>query len=109
MYLLYVDESGQHGGSHFVLSGVAVFERQTYWLAKELDQIQRDILPDTDDSIEFHASEIRAGRAEPWNTLDQKLLRELLDRVYDAIHESRVALFADSGAIRTLIPIESGH
>ena len=42
MYLLYSDESGtvsdpaQH---HFVLAGISLFERQTYWIASELDKI----------------------------------------------------------------------
>ena len=43
MYLLYLDESGNEKGAedrHFVLAGVAAFERQTYFLEQALDQIQ---------------------------------------------------------------------
>ena len=42
MYLLYVDESGtthDPNQQYFVLAGFCVFERQGYWVAKELDDI----------------------------------------------------------------------
>ena len=45
MYVLYLDESGTHDASgHFVVAGIAVFERQTQFLARELTQLQREIL-----------------------------------------------------------------
>jgi len=94
MYLLYVDESGQHGGRHFILAGVAVFERQTYWLANTLDQIQLRFLPSMKESIEYHASIIRVGQEAPWNTLKVDERRKLLDTVYDTIVEGQVVLFA---------------
>ncbi len=41
MYILYLDESGTHAKSkHFVLAGLAVFERETYFLAKALDDLE---------------------------------------------------------------------
>jgi hypothetical protein len=42
MYLLYVDESGSVPDPHqyfFVLAGVSLFERQTFWLNRELTAI----------------------------------------------------------------------
>lgn len=93
MYLLYLDESGTHGGNHFILAGIAVFERQTYWLAKELDRIQQQWLPDITEPIEFHASKIRAAKEEPWKRLSDEQRRQLLDEVYRVIVESKSVLF----------------
>lgn len=99
MYLLYVDESGQHGGDHFVLGGIAVFERQTYWIGEELDRIQSDFFagfPGIDGPIALHASDIRGSRSEPWVFLDQpgaSRRHELLDRVYEVIVQANCVLF----------------
>ena len=40
MYLLYLDDAGdvkKREDKHFILSGIAVFERQAHWLQAELD------------------------------------------------------------------------
>jgi hypothetical protein len=42
MYLLYADESGSISDPsqrHFVLAGVAVFEREPHWIEQELNEI----------------------------------------------------------------------
>jgi tetraacyldisaccharide-1-P 4'-kinase len=64
MYLLYVDESGNENDAndrYFVLAGIALFERQTFFLTKAVDDVQRAYFPDHQ-PIAFHASEIRSGR-----------------------------------------------
>jgi hypothetical protein len=64
MYILYLDESGNPddpGDQHFVLGGVAVFERVTFFLAAGLDEIQSRRFPAVQ-PIEFHAAAIRSGR-----------------------------------------------
>jgi len=93
MYLCYLDESGQHGGKYFVLAGVSVFERQTYWLTTELDRIQERFLPDLKEPVEFHAASIRGGKEPPWNTLSEEQRHNLLDSVYGAIREGDLHLF----------------
>jgi hypothetical protein len=48
VHLLYLDESGNEKGAanrHFVLAGAAIFERQTFYLAQQLDQIQAARFP----------------------------------------------------------------
>lgn len=95
MYLLYLDESGQHGGSHFVLAGLAVHETSTYWLAKRLDDLQRDFFPECDEPLEFHAAVIRAAQQKPWNQLREgNRHHRFLDRAYEEIVASQVTLFA---------------
>lgn len=64
MYLLYLDESGNEDDpkdKHFVLGGAAVFERTTFFLSQELDQIQTRHFPGIQ-PIPFHASNIRSGK-----------------------------------------------
>ena len=93
MYLLYLDESGQHGGGYFVLAGAAIFERQVYWVGGQVDKLQSQYLPGETSKVEFHATEIRAGRTAPWDRLDQKTRFALLDEVYDRIAASDLVLF----------------
>src|SRR5258705_154009 len=80
MYILYLDESGNENDPndrYFVLGGIALFERQTYFLAQGIDEVQRRHFPGHQ-PIAFHASEIRSGRRlwrkVPEATRDQVLL-----------------------------------
>lgn len=68
MYLLYADESGSTSDpkqQFFVLAGLAVFERQGFWIASELDQIAARFDPGDPASIEFHGSPMWGGKG-PW-------------------------------------------
>lgn len=104
MYLLYVDESGDQlnpEDQHFVLAGIAVFERQTYWLSQQLDALETTIFgppPGRDQApspfrrpVEFHASSIHARRNAPWDTLSwqdsARILGQMARLVADS-HES---------------------
>jgi len=72
MYLLYLDESGNPddpADKHFVIGGVAIFERVTFFLSQEVDQIQEKHFPGLP-PIEFHASHIRNGKGF-WRNIDQ--------------------------------------
>jgi len=99
MYLLYVDESGTLENaeeSAFVMGGVAIFERQVYFLSKELDELQSELFPDIPvGSIEFHASLIWAGKG-PWDVFDFKKRCQIVRRVYNIIanaHHPGIILF----------------
>ena len=70
MYLLYLDESGNENDPvdrFFVLGGIALFERQTFFLAKALEAVQDKYFPNRQ-PIPFHASEIRSSR-ELWRKI----------------------------------------
>jgi hypothetical protein len=79
MYLLYLDHAGaieDPGQHHFVLAGISVFERQTYWLAQQLEQIAARFNPADPFSIELHGSPMHGGRSE-WRkfpVLDENFL-----------------------------------
>lgn len=65
MYLLYADESGSAHDSHqqyFVLAGFCVFERQSYWLANELDKIAARFNPADPLAVELHGSPMLSGK-----------------------------------------------
>jgi hypothetical protein len=65
MYLLYADESGSVGDpkqEFFVLAGFCVFERQGYWIAKELDKIASRFNPADPTSVELHGNPMNSGK-----------------------------------------------
>lgn len=84
MYLLYLDDSGSAGNKneeHLVLAEVSVFERRTYHLAKELDDLTATYDQNDPDSVEFHASEIWRGKSGPWAQLDRPTRQQALKNV----------------------------
>jgi len=65
MHLLYLDHSGdpaESDQSHFVLAGISVFERQSFWISQQLDKIAARFNPADPNSVELHASPMRGGR-----------------------------------------------
>lgn len=65
MHLLYADDSGSVGDAsqrYFVLAGISVFERQIYYISKELDEIAARFNPSEPLSIELHGSPMLNGR-----------------------------------------------
>lgn len=72
MFLLYTDESGaltDPNQPFFILSGIAVFDRKTHWVEKDLIDISERFKPGAPFSIEFHGSPMRSGR-EDWRNID---------------------------------------
>jgi hypothetical protein len=81
VYLLYLDESGNESDpadKFFVLAGAAVFERQTFFLSRELEKIQTQHFPGIP-PVEFHASPIRTGKGFWRNIPEEKRIRVLED------------------------------
>jgi hypothetical protein len=67
MHLLYLDHSGapeDASQAHFVLAGISVFERQTFWLSAELDRVAARFNPSDPASVELHGSPMHGGRGE---------------------------------------------
>jgi hypothetical protein len=65
MHLLYCDESGSVTDvhqSHFILAGISLFERQSFWIASELDKIAARFNPADPGSVELHGNAMLAGR-----------------------------------------------
>lgn len=86
MYLLYLDESGNENDPNdrfFVLAGIALFERSTYFLTKAIEQVQDKHFPNHQ-PIPFHASEIRGGR-DLWRKETPEKRQEVIDDLCAAI------------------------
>ena len=88
LYLLYLDESGgaaEVDQQYYVLGGIAAFERKPYFIGKDLDEIQTELFPNSQEPIEFHSSAIRNGNGEPWESMTRIQRTNVLNRVYDLL------------------------
>lgn len=98
MYILYLDESGNPDNPadrHFILGGAAIFERTTFYVGRDLDDLQRKYWPAAP-PIDFHASPIRAGSGF-WRGVPQATRQDLLCDIGSVIEKSNrpgLALFA---------------
>jgi hypothetical protein len=84
MYILYLDDAGSvgnHEERHFVLGGIALFERHIVHLERALDQTAQQTGLSEPGTLEFHGNEIRAGRGR-W--------RPIVDR------QARMTVLADA-------------
>ena len=113
VYLLYVDGSGsttQANESHFILAGVATFERQVYWQTKALDELAEQIDPHSPHEIEFHGLPILAGRKR-WRRFQppqrSKLLHDALRTLADAHRSTTIfGIAVNKRAISPRDPVE---
>lgn len=89
MHLLYLDESGNENDAkdaYFVLAGISLFERQTYFLSQALDQIQEKHFPGRQ-PIQFHATDIRNAHGF-WRNVPASIRRQVLSDITIAILNS---------------------
>jgi len=89
LHLLYLDESGNENDPNdrfFVLAGIALFERQTYFLSKAPDAVQEKYFP-RHQPIPFHASEIRSGR-NLWRKVPDETRTQVLADISNEIVRS---------------------
>jgi hypothetical protein len=85
MYLLYSDESGavsDPNQNHFVLAGVAIFERETHWAEQDLNAIAARFRPQDPYSIELHGSPMLSGN-KVWRKFSKQ---SRIDAIIDALN-----------------------
>jgi hypothetical protein len=98
MYVLYLDESGDEKNAanrHFVLAGVAAFERQIHFLTEAVDAIQNRHLPGLE-PVPFHASPMRKGK-DFWRKVPLEMRLQMLADIGNVLANSDprgVVLFA---------------
>ncbi len=100
MYLLYIDESGNAfdaGDRHFVMAGLAVFERRTYWMQREAELIKARHFP-TAPPVDFHAQPIRSGHGF-WRRIDPAVRTQVLGEVGNIIVQAPNAEAVLFGAV----------
>ncbi len=74
MCLLYLDDAGSVQNAsdrHYVLAGIALFERQVEFLDRALNELARSISPDQNSELEFHANHMQTGRGK-WRKLGHR-------------------------------------
>ncbi len=114
MHILYVDDSGSVDNPeerHFVLGGIAIFERGIYHLIRAADDCVAGFgLGDAHD-IELHGSPMYSGRSGVWRTVRERSQREQM--IKDALGvftpSQSVRLFAvavDKSAVAPHDPVQ---
>ena len=115
MYLLYLDESGTPNSPqerHFIIAGIAVFERQIYHLLNAADEFVANLELGDPEEIELHASVIASGRRGVWRRPMPRADRldiieaalEVLARAHRSIRAFGVVI--DKHALRGGDPVE---
>ena len=80
MYMLYLDDAGSVKNpdeKYFVLAGIAVFERQVYWLQDGLERLAASLGHPTPSTLELHGNPVRAGRGW-WRSLSKERRRTVI-------------------------------
>lgn len=96
MYLLYIDESGSTTDptqQHFVLSGIAVFERDTHWIEQSMNEIANRFLPTSPYDLELHGSPMRSGKSE-WREFPMAERIQAICDCLQIIKDKRIKIFA---------------
>ena len=83
MYLLYLDDSGSvknPNERHFVLAGIAVFERQIYHLSSKTDEFVSSLNLGDGHDVELHGSVIASGKKPPWSGMRRRDRLDTIER-----------------------------
>lgn len=91
MYLLYLDDSGSienQNEEYFVLGGVCVPENSVRWLAHKLEEYAEQIEASNPRLVEFHASEIYAGRNFPWDRFRSEERKQVIKNVLGSLRDA---------------------
>lgn len=81
MFILYIDGSGSvknRDERHFVLAGLAVFERQIYHLISDLDEVVDNFNLGDASQIELHGSPMYTGKSLPWRSEKDRESRNVM-------------------------------
>lgn len=113
MHLLYLDDAGSPGNPQerfFILAGVALFERQTWHLERQLDDVAARFGHPQPKALELHGNQMLAGR-NFWRHVPKAERRRAVSDGLLAIRALRgdVALFAaviDKAAVSPEDPVE---
>ena len=91
LYLLYLDGSGSVRNPterHFVLAGVAVFERQIYHLISKIDSFVASLNLGNAQRVELHASVMANGGKAPWKGIVRKERLRLIELGLEALADA---------------------
>ena len=102
MYLLYLDGSGSvrnPNERHFVLAGVAVFERGIYHLISAADKFVSSLgLGDAHD-VELHGSVMANGSKTPWKGMERRERLHTIEHGLDLLRDAHWGVQAFAVAV----------
>ena len=92
MFVLYIDGSGSVSNPderHFVLAGVAMFERAIFHTIKDLDNVVESFkLGYSYDEIELHGSHMFSSKDIHWKTIPKQRRIEMILEALDVLRKS---------------------
>ena len=100
MYLLYFDGSGSvrnPNERHFVLAGVAVFERQIFHLIRRTDEYVETVADAVD--AELHGSVMANGKADSWKGMPRPARLAAIDGGLDLLNNAHRSVVAFAVAV----------
>lgn len=114
MYLLYLDGSGSvrnPAERHFVLAGIAVFERQIYHLISSADQFVATLDLGAVHDVELHASVMANGGKSPWKGVGRQGRLAMIENSLDLLNNAHrsvkaFAVAVDKQAVSPDDPVE---
>ncbi len=114
MYILYVDDAGSvgnHSERHFVLGGIALFERHVDHLERALNSVAQETGLPEPELLEFHGNQMLPG-TKKWRALrSREARREVICRALltTSVLRGRWALFGvvvNKAAVSPRDPVE---
>ena len=115
MFILYIDGSGSVSNpdeKHFILAGVAVFERTVFHAIKALDDTVDSFgLDHPSGEIELHGNPMLQGKVAPWKSVARprrvELMKETLGVLTGAAKNARAfGIVVDKQSISPSDPVE---
>lgn len=101
MYVLYLDESGSvknPNERHFILAGIAVFERQMHHLIANTDKFVSSLDLGEVHDVELHGSTMMNGKA-PWRGLSRSQRLDTIDRGLGLLRDAHWSVRAFAVAV----------
>lgn len=102
MYLLYLDASGSvrnPNERHFILAGIAVFERQIYHLINQVDRFVSSLDRGEVHDVELHGSVMANGRRSPWKGMTRQGRLNTIERALHLLRDAHGGVTAFAVAV----------
>ena len=102
MYLLYLDGSGSvrnPAERHFILAGVAVFERQIYHLINDVETFVDELGLGPGQDVELHARVMANGRKGVWKGMVRQRRLEAIEAGLDVLNNAHWSVNAFAVAL----------
>ena len=102
MFILYIDGSGSVANpeeKHFILAGVAVFERQIFHLIKALDDLVVSFGLGPAEDIELHGNPMYGGSHNPWRAVQRSQRVDYMQQALNVLVSASLSVRAFGVAV----------